>query len=1039
MNPLIRYFVNQGTLVNIITVLVFAFGLYALFNINREVFPNIQFDVITVATSYPGAAPESLERLVTNPLEQDLKELDGIKKMTSFSVEGQSVIALQLDPDQTTAIEAKPEVEDIVSSFTDLPEGANTPIVTVVDSKLFPIIEISVAGEVDEKVLRENAKFLERKIEEIDEVAKVNFKGLRDYEIRIEANSSKLKRYQISLLDLVAALQRNNINIPGGVLPDKSDASKEIIIRTIGEYKDLEDVKNTVIRANALGRSIKVKDVCDVSLAFKDTKYKQLTNSRASINLTVMRKSDTDAINLVNKVKQVVEEYRSELSAGIHIDYINDNSYFVKRRLTVLKNNLTIGLTLVLIILSIILPLPVALVTAFGIPFAFLAVIAMFYFGGISLNLISMIGLIIVVGMLVDDAIVITENAQRFIEDGHSPKEAAILGTQNIWSPVAASVMTTVIVFAPMMFMTGIFGKFIYYIPVAVIVSLMVSLWECFFILPHHVASWVRIKKDSMSGSFFTTKIWQPYMVRPYRVILNGIIKLRYVVILLVLGMFAGSLYLGVKRVGFILFPPGAIDVFRIDFKAKTGTSLTETESLIVPYEEVIAELPADELQHYTTTIGRQGMEDMRNMKRGSEYAQTVVYLTDELTRARDTMTIMNDIKAKIKMPEGLEIANFRRVRGGPPVGDPVNIGVRGQNYERILLAVQEIEDELASIEGVSNIENSYIKGKGEIHVKVKEAEAAAASLSLQDIGMAIRAAFEGIVATSIRSVDEEIDLRVTLNQKQRNEENTLDDIQIPNRRGHLISLPRVAEWQDSSGISVYEHEDNRRQVTVTANIDTKVNTSRAVNLLMKDKIKAMESEHRQLSFHFGGEDKDTKESMQSLRTSFLFALFGILLLLILLFKNLYQPLIVATTIPLGIMAVIVAFFAHQRTFSFLAMIGIIALSGVIVNNAIVLLDFVNRARKAGKDRRESLKDAACKRLRPIFLTTITTTAGILPTVYGIGGYDPFVVPLAMALGWGVLGGAFLTTLVLPAIIAVVDDGITLLSFIASRFARKAS
>ncbi|MDE3269549.1 MAG: efflux RND transporter permease subunit, partial [Pseudomonadota bacterium] len=649
------------------------------------------------------------------------------------------------------------------------------------------------------------------------------------------------------------------------------------------------------------------------------------------------------------------------------------------------------------------------------------------------LNLISMMGLIIVVGMLVDDAIVITENAQSFIEDGHSPEEAAILGTQNIWSPVTASVMTTVIVFAPMMFMTGIFGKFIYYIPVAVIVSLLVSLWECFFVLPHHLATWVRIKKSSISGSFFTTKVWQPFMVRPYRSILGGVIKLRYVVLLLVLGMFAGSMYLAVKHVGFILFPPGAVDAFRIDFKAKTGTSLAETERLIAPYEDLVAALPADELKHYTSTIGRQGMEDMRNMKRGSEYAQTAVYLTDELTRSRDTATIMNDLKTKIKMPEGLEVANFRQIRGGPPVGDPVNIGVRGQSYDRILLAVQEIEDELANIKGVANIENSYIKGKGEIHVKVKEAEAAAASLSLQDIGMAIRAAFEGIIATSIRSVDEEIDLRVTLNQAQRSKENTLADIQIPNRRGHLISLTRVAEWQDSSGISVYEHEDNRRQVTVTANVDAKITNSRAVNLRMKEKMKELETKYRQLSFHFGGEDKDTKESMASLRTSFMFALFGILLMLILLFKNLYQPLIVATTIPLGIMAVTVAFFMHQRTFSFLAMIGIIALSGVIVNNAIVLLDFINRGRRAGLDRRESLKQAACKRLRPICLTTITTTAGILPTVYGIGGYDPFVVPLAMALGWGVLGGAFLTTLVLPAIIAIVDDIIMLFAFLTRR------
>ena len=1022
MNKLIEYFVNQGAFVNIVTVMVFLAGLWSLFNINREVFPNIQFDVITVTTAYPGGAAESLERLVTNPLEQALREVDGIKKMTSYSVEGQSVIALQLDSDQTTANKAKVDIDDVISNVTTLPEGAKDPKVTIMESKRRPVIDVSLSGDVDEAKLRKTAKFLEREFEKISEVAQVDFSGMRDLEIRIEAHVDKLKKFRISLPELINAIQKNNINIPGGVSAANAERSKEIIIRTIGEYQGVEDVENTVIRANSLGRSIRVKDICTVTMTFAKEKYRYRTNGSRSLNLKVLRKVSSDAINLVNKVRQTIDEQQSRLDPAIKVSFINDVSYYVKRRLHVLTNNMLIGLVLVLIILAFILPLPIALVTVFGIPFAFLAVVAIFHFGNISLNLVSMMGLIIVVGMLVDDAIVITENAQRFIEDGLDPHEAAIKGTQRIWAPVTASVMTTVIVFAPMMFMTGIFGKFIYFIPLAVVISLLVSLWECFFILPHHIASWVKTNKLRNGKSFFNEKIWQPLVARPYMYVLNGILKLRYLVILLALGLFGGMVYLAKEHVGFVLFPPGGVYMFSISLQAETGVSLDETARLLRPYEEYLASLPDTEVEDFISIIGKQGLGNPRSMKRGAEYAQIMVYLTDALTRERDTLNIIEDMRSSVKQPEGLEVVSFKQISGGPPVGKAVSISVRGDEYVKILPAVQQLEDELRAVKGVTDVENSHVTGKEEIQVRVKQEAAAAALLSLQDIGIAVRAAFEGIVATAIRNLDEEIDLRVTLHREQQHGVQALADIEIPNRRGQLIPLPKTAEWTTTSGISVYEHEDNQRQVTVMAEIDSRVTDSLKVNKLMRKKTKAIADQHPELSFHFGGEDRDTKESMESLKTTFIFALLGIIFLLTLLFKNLYQPFIIATTIPLGILATIFTFYVHGMTLSFLAMIGIIALAGVVVNNAIVFVDFINGARQRGLEKVESIKDAAQRRLRPIFLTTITTSAGILPTAYGFGGLDPFVVPIALALGWGILGGALLTVLVLPAVVRVSDD-----------------
>ncbi len=366
--------------------------------------------------------------------------------------------------------------------------------------------------------------------------------------------------------------------------------------------------------------------------------------------------------------------------------------------------------------------------------------------------------------------------------------------------------------------------------------------------------------------------------------------------------------------------------------------------------------------EDFISIIGRQGMHNPRGMKRGAEYAEIMVYLTDALTRERDTATIVEDVRSNVVQPEGLEVVSFRQVAGGPPVGKAVSIGVRGDEYVNILPAVQQLEEQLRAVEGVTDVENSHVTGKEEMRVRVKQEAAAAALLSLQDIGLAVRAAFEGIVATTIRGLDEEIDLRVTLQQEAQQGAQALADIEIPNRRGQLIPLRKTASWDTVSGVSVYEHEDNQRQVTVTAEVDNKVTTSAVVNSFMREKVAAMAAQHPSLTFHFGGEDSDTKESMASLRVTFIFALFGIIFLLTLLFKNLYQPFIIATTIPLGIAATVFAFYVHGMTLSFLAMIGIIALAGVVVNNAIVFIDFINSARRRGLEKVAAVKDAAQRR-----------------------------------------------------------------------------
>ncbi|RME14856.1 MAG: efflux RND transporter permease subunit, partial [Bdellovibrio sp.] len=375
MKNLIAYFAKQKILVNIISIVVFVVGLYALTHIQRELFPNIAFDFIQVTTVYPGASAEEVERLVTSPIEQDLKEVDGVKKIMSISVQGQSLIYIQLDPDQTTSDEAKSDVQDVIDKMSDLPNEAEKPVVVSLESKLRPIVEVSLSGDVSESVLREKAKLVQDKLEKIRSVAKVNFNGLRDYEIRVEALPQKLKQYHVSLNDLIFALKNQNLSIPGGVIEAIGPHKKEMIVRTIGEYKSLEDIKKTVVRANELAESIRVGDVARVKRVFEKRKYYERTNGHPAIYLTVLKKEKGDAIQLVDDVKAVMEKMKPLLGDKIHVSYINDMSYFVRRRLKVLTNNLAIGLVLVVLILSLVLPSRIAFITAFGIPFSFLGTV----------------------------------------------------------------------------------------------------------------------------------------------------------------------------------------------------------------------------------------------------------------------------------------------------------------------------------------------------------------------------------------------------------------------------------------------------------------------------------------------------------------------------------------------------------------------------------------------------------------------------------------------------------------------------------------
>jgi multidrug efflux pump subunit AcrB len=1035
MNRLIAFFAHQRVFGNLITFFIVIAGLFAFTHIQRETFPNVKFDIISIRTIFPGATPEEMERLVTNLIEQEIKEVDGIKTVFSNSSENISEVMVQLNPDETTAEKGKDDLQNVIDRITNFPSGSEKPVVTSIETKYQPVVELYLQPKegvvMDSMELRKVAKKLEREIKTLKDVAKVVYSGWRELEYWIEPNLQKLSKEHLTLEQLIQSIQRQNKTTPGGRLEGQTN---EQVIRTLGEFQNQQEIENLVIRSNDYGESLRVKDVAKVELVEERASQLIQLRGKRAIRMMILQKEKADTIRLTETLRAKVNELKPTLLSQVDADEINDASSYISRRLSVLNGNLLIGLGLVLCLLSMILPFRVAMIVSLGIPFAFFGTIVWFYNADLSLNLVSLIGLIIVSGMLVDDAIVVTDNCVRLMEEGMEPEEAAIKGTQEIWHAVLASVLTTVVAFMPLMFMSGIFGKFVKPISLGVIIALVISLAEAFFILPGHIAGFIKMKDLKEKKQNFlsrhlskitnrTEKMWSEYLIPRYRALISKLIDRRYKTMSVVIVFFVAVFAMSGTLMKVVLFPPNGVEMFYIKAEAPSGSSLATTEKLIEPIQSKITAIPKEELLNYTALVGENSYDTMEpGYRRGSEYAYFIIYLTPAETRKRTADEIMEVVRKSIGDQPQLKGVQLSRVSSGPPVGKPVSLAVMGEDFEVLDQASEALKAKLATVKGVKDIADTYSLGKEEIRLKVKQKEAIAAGLDATSIGIAVRAAFEGVVASSLRNLDEEVDLRVLLEPKERASLSTLESLNVLNSASQLIPLKNVVQFEKGKGLQVIDHKDYLRQINVTADVDYSVVSATQANDAIREYFPEFKKNFPSVDISFGGEDQDTVEAMASLGRAFLVAFMAIFLILVMTFQNIVQPFLVMITIPLGAVAALIAFFVHGWPITFMGMMGIVALAGVIVNNAIVMIDFVNQLRKKGMAKKDSIVEAAGIRFRPIFLTTATTVAGLLPTAYGLGGLDEFVVPIALALGWGLLFGSILTAVIFPVAISILDD-----------------
>jgi multidrug efflux pump subunit AcrB len=1016
-----RFSVKNSLLVNLISLFILIAGFYTLFvyKIRKEAFPEVSYDVVLVDTFYPGAPPEEIERLVTVPLEREVKGVDGIEEMTSTSLENRSNITIKISQDIKDKAKVVNDIQKAVDRVRDLPAGVeDDPLVTEITSGEIPVIQIALSGQLQEALLQEHVENLEDILQEVPGVSSVKRRGWRNREVWVEVDPDKIIDLHVSVEEIMESLRRRNRSIPGGKLRGETEFS----IRTTGEFFTLEEIEEVVIRANESGNWLKVGDVAQVRFAFEDEDTINKSFGTRSINLVVIKRASGDAVKIVDEVKRKTAQYLEEVEAPIKVSYINDISYYIKRRLGVLKNNGIVGLFLVCGVLMLFLNKRIAILTALGLPIAFSATLAVMGVIDLSINLVSMFGLIIVLGMLVDDGIIVAENAARYLEEGLSPKEAAIKGTEEVVKPVATTVITTIAAFSPLLFMEGMLGKFIWAIPLVVIIALLCSLMEAFVILPSHFADFVSIKNFRSKREL----PWFKKILSFYTRLLNAALNRRYLVMagLLVLLLVSGFM---ASRMKFVLFgSEEGIEQFYIKAEADAGTNLYTMNGLMADFEDIVSNMPQDQLEAFTTEVGSIGESWFFDPygKSGSHVGQVTVYLTPYTQRHKTVSEIIEELRPKVMAVEGFQRVYFDKDQGGPPVGKPIAMQIRGENFAVLNEIAQKASSFLSGIKGVSDITSDYEVGRKEIHVLVDTQEAARAYLSVGEIAASIRNAFKGGIATSIKPVkaEEEIDVLVRFPLEQRKVKDSFHKLFVPNRFGNLIPLSKIARLEEKISLARVKHLDGKRVVTVNGEVDKENVTSESVSAMLAEEFKDIPQDYPGYRVSFGGEQEENVKSKRSFVRAFGLAFLLVFFILAANFGSLIQPLMVMSAIPFGLIGVVWAFRFHGYPLSFFMMMGIVGLMGIVVNDSIVLVDFINNLRAKGSRRRDSIVESGRLRLRPVLLTTITTALGLAPTAYGIGGGDPFLRPMALTIVWGVVCATALTLVVLPCIYAVIDD-----------------
>jgi multidrug efflux pump subunit AcrB len=1013
----IAWMASNPVAANLIMLVCLVGGFVMMTQIPQEVFPEFESDIVTVTVAYPGASPEEVEKGIVLAIEERVTGLDGVKKVTSSSVEGAGTVTVEAlagaDVDRL-AQDVKSEVDRI----TSFPEDAESPEVVIASNRR-QTMSVAIYGDLDERVLREVAETVRDEFLQDPGITQVDLSGVRDLEIAVEIPEEKLRAHGLTLRQVADIIGRSALELPGGSVKTEQG---EILVR-VKDRRDLgREFAALPVVTTPEGAVVRLEDLGTVTDGFEDTDLFARYNNQPAVLLNIYRVGDQTPISVSDAVQRHMERLERMLPAGVNLAKRSDSSDIFRQRMDLLTRNGLMGLALVFILLAVFLEIRLAFWVSMGIPISIMGSFLILPGLGVTFNMISMFAFIITLGIVVDDAIVVGENVYQQKEQGLPYLKAAVAGAREVVVPVTFSVLTNIVAFLPMLFIPGVMGKIFWVIPAVVISVFAISLVESLFVLPSHLghqktggASWfcfVHRAQARFSKGFMHLV---GTVVSP---LLLWTIRLRYLTLALAVATLAGTIgYVASGRMGMVMFPKVESDYAYVEVALPFGSPVARTEAavdrMVRAARELADENGGDELV--------EGVYSQVGTSSGGHQGSVRVFLTPPEQRTLSTTEFTRLWRERVGPIAGAEYVKFESDRGGPGSGAALTVELSHRDTRVLEQAGEDLAQALAKYAQVSDIDDGFSAGKVQLDVRIRP-EGRSLGLTSQDVARQIRAAFFGAEALRQQRGRNEIKVMVRLPKDERISLQHIEDFLVRTPAGTDVPLREVADVSTGRSYTSIDRRNGRRVISVTADVNPPSEAASIQNVLKSTYLPELRDHYQGLEFSFEGRQADIQEGMQALLLGLGMANLCIFALLAVPLRSYVQPLIIMTSIPFGIVGAVFGHLLMGYSMSLVSLFGIVALSGVVVNGALVLIDCANNKRRLGQAALCSIHEAAVQRFRPILLTTVTTFGGLAPMIWETSRQARFLIPMALSLGFGIVFATFITLGIVPSLYMILED-----------------
>ncbi|MDA0329839.1 MAG: efflux RND transporter permease subunit [Gemmatimonadetes bacterium] len=1027
----IRWMARNPVAANLLMFVILLGGLLSTLGLKQEVFPAFDLDLISVSVPYPGASPVEVEQGIILAVEEAVIGVEGVKRVTSVAREGSGSVSVELllgaDTDRVLA-----DVTNAVDRITSFPGEAERPTIAAAGRRQ-PVISLILSGDQDLETLQPLAESARTELLGLGGITQVDVSGVRPLEFSIEVRREQLEAYDLTLEEIAQQIRQASVDLPGGEI---ETAGGEVLVRVADRRKRSEGFEDIVVRAEPNGADLRVGDIAVVHDGFQDTDQSLFYNGQPAVQLIVSRVGNQTPTAIANTVNAYAEELAVRVPEQISVSTWNDDSETLRARIDLLFRNAALGLVLVLVLLGLFLNHGLAAWVALGIPISFLGAFLGMVPADLSINVITLFALIVTLGLVVDDAIVVGENVHAYRSKGMDPMTASIRGAREMVVPVTFSVLTTMIAFAPLLFVPGVTGKIFRLIPLVVIAVLFFSLIESFFILPAHLAH----RKEGKSGRF--DRLFGPidrvqarvsgwladFTEHRYIPALKRAVNARYVT----LAVATAFLILTVGTVGagyvpFNFFPPIPGDVVSASARLPYGTNIANTRAVQAELERgleaAVEQAGGSEVIRGVMTRLGSASGGQSAQSQGSHLVSVEVALIPSGERDFDAVDFESWWRGALPPLPGVEVVKISGTSTqGPSAGSAVSVQLSHSDNEQLAEASQVLASSLREFPSLVNVDNSYTDGKPQLDFRLRD-EARAWGLTSSDVARAIRSSFFGAEALREQRGRNEIKVMVRLPEEQRSSENDLEQLLVGLPQGGTVPLAYVADVTRGRSPTEITREEGRRTVTVAGELAPGASSSRPVIASLSQRVfPELREQFPGLEMRFSGQQQELNESLSSLGPMYLVALLLMFSMIAIPFGSYLQPFVVMATVPFGIVGAVLGHLIMGYELSMVSGFGIIALSGIVVNDSLVLVDSVNRFREEGMELFAAVVAGSARRLRPILLTSLTTFFGLAPMILEQSSAARFLVPMAISLGFGALFVTVIALLVVPSLYMILED-----------------